>query len=78
MATSAGGEFSSGIEVLREKSGPCEALHRASRGPPPKLPGIGGIVMDRHALLDTVSLGFRIAVLCFFGFGAIVALIPSI
>jgi hypothetical protein len=38
---------------------------------------IGGIVMERHELLEIVSLGFRFAVLCFLGFGAIVALIPS-
>ena len=45
---------------------------------PPKLPGIGGIVMERHELLETVHLGFRFAVLCFFVFGGIVALIPAI
>ena len=33
--------------------------------------------MERHRLLETVHLGFRVAVLCFFCFGAIVALIPA-
>lgn len=33
--------------------------------------------MDRHLLLETIHLGFRLAVLCFFFFGAIVALIPA-
>ena len=33
--------------------------------------------MDRHVLLDTINLGFRFAVLGFFFFGAIVALIPA-
>lgn len=33
--------------------------------------------MNRHELLETVHLGFRFAVLCFFFFGAIVALIPT-
>ena len=33
--------------------------------------------MDRHLLLETVELGYRLAVLGFFFFGAIVALIPA-
>ena len=33
--------------------------------------------MGRHELLETVHLGFRFAVLCFFCVGGIVALIPA-
>ena len=33
--------------------------------------------MDRRLLLESVHLGFRFAVLGFFFFGAIVALIPA-
>ncbi len=33
--------------------------------------------MDHRLLLETVHFGFRLAVLCFFFFGAIVALIPA-
>jgi hypothetical protein len=77
MTTSAGVEFALKIDGFAKNAEACEALHRASGRLPPKLPGIGGIVMDRHELLETVHLGFRFAVLCFFFFGAIVALIPA-
>jgi hypothetical protein len=33
--------------------------------------------MERHELVENIHLGFRFAVLGFFFFGAIVALIPA-
>lgn len=32
--------------------------------------------MDRSKLIDTLSLGFRVAVLCLMAFGGVAALIP--
>src|SRR5262249_27641966 len=75
MATSGRSDSSNEISGVEKRAGTCEAVHRSPGGGRPKLPGIGGQVMERQELVATIHLGFRFAVLCFVFVGGIVALI---